>query len=250
MTKNNPTASVSPSKQRLHVVIAHAGIASRRKAEELITAGNVRVNGSPVKKQGMMVNPAKDKIEVDGKLIQTEEKSVVLLLNKPKNTISSSSDEAGRRTVIDIARRWWKTKYPAENFPRLYPVGRLDNESEGLIILTNEGEMANQLTHPSFAVPKTYQVLIQSSPSNTAIQKLQHSMRFKEGIAKLDSHKLLRHEEGNTWIEVTLHQGFNRQIRRMCGRAGLVVLRLIRIKHGEYELGNLKPGEIKQVSVV
>lgn len=232
---------------RLHVAMAHAGIASRRKAEELIEAGNVQVNGKTVKVQGMMVDPAVDTIVVNGKKISASEGNVYFLLHKIRGVVSTVSDPDGKRTVIDLFRKFWKKNKGETPMPRLYPVGRLDEDSEGLIILTNDGDLAYKLTHPKFEVAKTYRVLIKGSPSNTQLKELQQGVRLKEAFAQTDSLEIEKHEEGGTWLQISIHQGMHHQVRRMFAAVGLEVTRLIRIQMGEYKLGDLNPGEAKAI---
>ncbi|PWU23407.1 pseudouridine synthase [Candidatus Cerribacteria bacterium 'Amazon FNV 2010 28 9'] len=235
--------------QRLQTIIAHAGIASRRKAEELIAHGNVQLNGKTVKEMGILADPDVDTIVVNGKKISGSEPLCYFLLNKQRGVVSTVSDPDGKRTVIDIFRKWWKKEHGEEEFPRVYPVGRLDEESEGVILLTNDGELANRLTHPRFEVQKTYHVLVAGSPTNTQLHELTQDMSFKEGIAMADSVKIVKHEEGNTWIAINIHQGMNHQVRRMCARVNLEVLRLIRVKLGSFELGRLQSGQIEEVKL-
>lgn len=234
-------------KQRLHVVIAHAGIASRRKAEELISEGKVKVNGNIVKGQGIQVDPATDKIMVNGKLITAPEKPVYFMLHKPRGYVSTVKDPDGKPTVINIFTQWWRKNKGEEAIPRVYPVGRLDEDSEGLILLTNNGDLANTLTHPRYEVPKTYHVLVVGNPSNTSLSSLRQGVDLKEGIATADDVSILKHEEGNTWLSITIHQGMHHQIRRMCARVGLEVSRLIRVKLGAYELGKLPTKHVLEI---
>jgi 23S rRNA pseudouridine2605 synthase len=235
--------------QRLQVIIAHAGIASRRKAEELITDGKVQINGKTVTELGSQADVDKDTIIVNGKPIPHEQPTYVLL-NKPKNVVSTASDPDGKQTVNDLFTRWWKKNNPDQPAPRVYPVGRLDEESEGLILLTNDGDLAYKLTHPKFEVPKTYHIFIQGSPSNTSLNALKKGIRLKEGVAKADDVSIYKHEAGNTWISITIHQGFNRQIRRMCAHVGLPILVLRRVQLGPYHLGELKTGHLLPTSAV
>lgn len=232
-------------KQRLQVAIAHAGIASRRKAEELIEAGNVQLNGKTVKSQGIQVDPEIDVIVVNGKKISHEEPLVYFVMNKQRGVVSTSSDPDGKRTVIDIFAKYWKKTTGEIKTPRLYPVGRLDEDSEGLILLTNDGELANRMTHPKFEVKKTYEVLIKGNPSNTALTRLKKGVKLKEGFAQIDEANLLRHDQGNTWLTLTIHQGMHHQIRRMLSVVGLEVSRLIRMKMGPISLGDLREGSIR-----
>lgn len=234
-------------KQRLQVAIAHAGITSRRKAEELIEAGNVQLNGKTVKSQGIQVDPDIDVIVVNGKRIGDEESHVYFVMHKQRGVVSTSSDPDGKRTVIDVFRKYWKKANGEVELPRLYPVGRLDEDSEGLILLTNDGDLANRLTHPKFEVKKTYEVLIKGNPSNTALTRLKKGIKLKEGFAEIDEVSLLKHDQGNTWLTMTIHQGMHHQIRRMLSVVGLEVSRLIRVKMGPLSLGDLREGSIKAV---
>jgi 23S rRNA pseudouridine2605 synthase len=234
-------------KQRLQVAIAHAGIASRRKAEELIEAGNVQLNGKTVKSQGIQVDPEIDVIVVNGKKITKEEELVYFIMNKKRGVVSTSSDPDGKKTVIDLFAKYWKKTNGEAKEPRLYPVGRLDEDSEGLILLTNDGELANRLTHPKFEIKKTYEVMIKGSPSNTALTRLKKGIKLKEGFAYIDDVRLLKHDQGNTWLTITIHQGMHHQIRRVLSMVGLEVSRLIRVKMGPLSLGDLKEGSIKAI---
>lgn len=233
-------------KQRLHVIIAHAGIASRRKAEELIAAGNVQVNGKTVKQLGTMAEPT-DVIVVNGKRIGVEEKLVYYLMHKQRGVVSTSSDPDAKRTVIDVFRGYWKKSNTDLEMPRIYPVGRLDEESEGLMLLTNDGDLAYKLTHPKFEIEKTYEVLIKGNPSNTSMAKLQKGVRLKEGVSQIDSAKILRHDQGNTWLSISIHQGMHHQVRRTLARVGLEVSRLVRVSMGPLKLEKLRTGAIREI---
>ena len=233
--------------QRLHVAIAHAGITSRRKAEELISSGNVRVNGKTVKELGTFVDPTKDKIVVNGQAIGGEENLSYFLMYKPRGVVSTVSDPDGKKTVMDVFRKYWKKIHSDEPLPRLYPVGRLDEESEGLLLLTNDGDAAYNLTHPKFEIQKVYHVLIKGAPTNTQLKLLRKGVKLKEGFSTIDSVEVVKHEEGNTWIALTLHQGLHRQVRRTCAQVGLMISKLVRIQMGEITIGNLKSGDIQEI---
>lgn len=236
--------------QRLHVIMAKMGIASRRKAESLILAGKVSVNGKLVKTLGMQFDPAKDQIKVNGELLSKTKTSLrTFMMYKPVSTVSTVSDPDGKRTVLDIFARWFKNEYPDQDPPRVWPVGRLDEASEGLILLTNDGESAYRLTHPKFEVEKIYHILVAGAPTNTQLTSLQKGARLKEGFSQVDQVSIVKHEAGNTWIALTIHQGLHRQVRRTCARVGLEILRLVRVKMGGFELGSLPSGQIQEIIV-
>lgn len=234
--------------QRLQVVISHSGLCSRRKAEELIASGHVAVNGKLITKLGTSIDPLKDKVTVDRKPIPKPESLVYFRMYKPVGIVSTVSDPDGKKTVLSVFSRWYKKAYPSTPIPRVYPVGRLDEESEGLLILTNDGDFSYQLTHPKFEVEKTYQVLVKGTPTNTQLNQLSRGIRFKEGMAMATHVAVVKHDQGNTWIEITIHQGMHHQVRRMCAGVNLEVTRLIRIRMSTYELDNLRPGDIQQIT--
>ncbi len=228
---------MSPSYPKLHVVLAHAGIASRRKAEVLIIEGKIKVNGVIVKNVAARVNPQTDRIEVSGKLISAQEQFVYYLVNKPQGYVSAASD-ATYKTVTSLVPK----------IGRVYPVGRLDIDSEGLVLLTNDGDLAYALTHPKFEIPKTYHVLVKGSPSNTALGMLHSGIPLKDGKTAPAKVSVVKHEGGNTWIAITIHEGRNRQIRRMCAHLNLEVLRLIRQSIGNLFLSDLPIGKYRTLS--
>jgi pseudouridine synthase len=236
-------------KQRLHVAIAHAGVASRRKAEELIALGSVKVNGKIVKEQGTLVDPTKDKIIVNGKPIHSQEAHSYYLMYKPRGVVSTVSDPDHKKTILDVFGKYWRKIHAEEEQPRLYPVGRLDEESEGLILLTDDGDLAYKLTHPKFEIQKIYHVLLKGAPTNTQLNQLRKGVRLKEGVSKPDSVEVIKHEEGNTWVAITLHQGLHRQVRRTCAQVGLMISKLIRVKMGSIELHDLKPGDVRTIDL-
>lgn len=222
---------MSNQTQKLHTYMARLGIASRRKTEELIGKGLVSVNNKPAF-VGQRIDPKKDKIYFKNKLINKNySKQVYILLDKPVGVLSTTSDEKGRLNILDII--------PKQS-ARVYPVGRLDQDSEGLMLLTNDGKLAYKFTHPKFEIPKTYEVLIQGAPSNSVLNRLKRGIRLKEGMTKPAEVAILKHEKGNTWLEVMIKEGKNRQIRRMMGAIGHPVLRLKRIAMGPININMLE----------
>ena len=219
--------------ERLQKILAERGVASRRGAEELIAAGKVKVNGRPAK-LGDKADARKDTILVAGKRLAAAEEPVYLMLHKPRGFVTTLRDERGRRCVADLL-----ADIPA----RVYPVGRLDRESEGLLLLTNDGDFANAMMHPRGHVSKRYRVTLRESLPDAAL------LAFREGML-LDGRKTAPAEietvasaTGRCVAEITLYEGRNRQIRRMCEVLGLEVLRLKRISIGPVKLGMLKPGD-------
>lgn len=220
---------------KLQAFLAQQGIASRRKAESLIEQGVVSVNGQ-LAHIGQRINPATDVINVGGKLITASDTTelVYFLVNKPIGHVSTTSDELGRRTVLNLLPTAITQKY------RLFPVGRLDIESQGLILLTNDGQLTQQLTHPSFNHQKTYHVLVAGTPSTKAIEHLKRGVKLKEGYTKPDSFEILDYQDNNTWLALVLHEGKNHQVRRMMERIGYPVIELIRVAIGKLTLDMLE----------
>ena len=218
--------------ERLQKILSAAGLCSRRTAETWLTAGRVTVNGVPAA-LGDKADAEKDAIAVDGKPLPKAESFRYLMLHKPRGYVTTLSDERGRKIVADLV---------ADAGVRVYPVGRLDRDSEGLLLLTNDGALAQRLTHPSHEISKTYQVTVQGDTDGAA-ERLA-AMRSLEGepIAPVRV-RVLRQEEGRALLELTLRQGKNRQIRRMCRQVGLNVLRLQRVREHTLSLGHLKPGK-------
>jgi len=227
--------------ERLQKVLANAGIASRRKCEELITAGKVMVNGEVVTELGVKADPTVDVITVSGKPIK-KEKKIYIMFNKPKGVITSVSDPQGRSVVTD---------YLKEIKERLYPVGRLDYDSEGLLLLTNDGDLAHKLTHPSHHVPKTYHATVERVPHGNALEKLQSGIKLEDGMtapAEVEYHDI--DPEGKfATIAITIHEGRNRQVRRMFDAIHHPVTRLKRISFAGLFLNNLQRGKHRNLSV-
>ncbi len=227
-----------PKTKRLHVVIAEAGIASRRAAETLIQDGYVKVNGVRVTTLGIKVDPTKDKIEVDGKVLKSSgtSKKQYYLFYKPLGVTTTMSDPHAYETIADFLR----------DVPeRLYPVGRLDQNSTGLLLLTNDGELAHRLTHPSFGVKKQYHVVLDQNLTRGQIAKLKVGVSLEEGrTAGCDIEQLASKE-----FLFILHEGKKRQIRRMAEQVGAAVVSLHREAYGPLTLGNLRPGEKRSLTL-
>jgi 23S rRNA pseudouridine2605 synthase len=224
---------------RLQKIIAQAGIASRRKAEELITAGAVTLNGKVVKELGTKADPQKDHIKVGGRLIRFIHPPTYLLFHKPKGVVTTLSDPQGRPTVSDFLRGVKA---------RVYPVGRLDYDSEGLLLLTNDGELAHALMHPRYEMPKTYEVKVKGVLTDEEIGQLTEGVPLPGGRLSAFRVEKMRKTEANSWLRVTLQEGKKRQIRRMMEKVGHPVLKLIRIRLATLELGDLAPGRYRHLT--
>ncbi len=208
--------------ERLQKIISTAGVASRRKAETLIREGRVTVNGQIVTELGSKADPARDHIKVDGKLIRSQQRRTYILLNKPRNVISTVADPQGRTKVTDLIK----------SNQRIYPVGRLDYESEGVILLTNDGEFARVVSSAGTHLPKVYLVKVRSTPDATVLERLRAGVKLEDGTF-LTAQKIVPVKiANNSWYEVTLTQGKNRQIRRMFERVGHPILKLYRKRIG------------------
>jgi 23S rRNA pseudouridine2605 synthase len=224
--------------KRIQKILSEMGITSRRNAEEMINEGRITVNGK-IATLGMKADPAKDHIKVDRKLLVKPEPKVYLLLNKPKSVVTSLYDPEGRATVKDFLK---KIKY------RVYPVGRLDYDSEGLLLMTNDGDFANAILHPSKKIPKTYLVKVKGVIEEAKIDKLRTGVKLIDGLTAPAKVKKISTTENNSWIEMTMHEGRKRQIRRMLEAIGHTVIKLKRIKINGIVLGNLKPGEYRYLT--
>lgn len=225
--------------ERLQKFMAEAGVASRRACEELIRQGRVTVNGETAS-LGRSVEPEQDRVELDGKPVQREQRRTVILLYKPRGVVSTSSDPEGRRTVQDYFR---------EIPERLYNVGRLDLNSEGLLLMTNDGALANRLTHPRYGVDKTYYAVCDGRLTASEAAKLTNGIELEDGMtapARVDAVRTT--QRGDTSFLITIHEGRNRQIRRMLEAVGHRTLRLKRERFGPLSLGTLAPGEWRKLS--
>lgn len=222
---------------RIHKYLAHSGIASRRHAEEMVAEGKVKINGH-LAKIGDVVDSEHDKIEVGGKTANLETQEIYYLVHKPRGVVSAVSDPDGRRTVTSLV--------PGGS--RLYPVGRLDYDSEGLMLLTNDGELAFRLTHPKFEVNKTYRVLVKGVMNDKSVGYLEQGVTVDGVKTALAEVNIVEAQEHNTWIDITIHEGRNRQIRKMCEAVGYPVMRLIRTQFGPWELGDLPSGQYRALT--
>lgn len=225
--------------KRLQKIISESGIASRRKAEELIREGRVTVDGQIITKMGYLADARKNKIRVDGKLIPYDQKKIYILLYKPKNYITSREDPQERPTVIDLLK-----KIPA----RVFPVGRLDFDAEGLLLLTNDGDFAQRLLHPRFSIPRTYLVKVKGFPDISTIKKLRFGVHLSDGITLPAKVVLLKKTDKNSWIRITVTEGRNNLIKRMLTTVGHPVLKIKRIAFGPFSLEKLKPGDYLTIS--
>jgi len=227
--------------ERLQKIIAHSGHASRRKAEQLIKEGRVKINGKVVTELGIKCDPKKDYIRVDGKLIKTKQSFIYIMLHKPPNVVSTTSDPQGRPTVLDYVRTIRG---------RLYPVGRLDFASEGLMLLTNDGTYANHILHPSKKVLKYYEAKIKGEVPKKMIEKIAKGIKLEDGYFKPDRIRLLKKTSKNTWVEVAICEGKKHIVRRFFAARGMQVTKLKRIGIGTLKLGTLPKGKIKKLSAL
>ena len=231
---------------RLNKAIAASGLCSRRKADELIAQGRVSVNGSPVREMGRQIDPHTDRISVNGRQLRPDLAArsghVYILLHKPVRVVSTASDPQARTTVLDLLP-------PSLRQYRPVPAGRLDYFSEGLLLLTTDGELVHRLTHPKWHVPKLYNVLVRGQVTEAKLQCIQQGMNLAEGehLAPVQV-TAARAAKDTTWLSMRLIQGVNRQIRRMCRDLDLTILKLIRIREGPIALGDLPAGRIRELS--
>ncbi|WP_459931952.1 pseudouridine synthase [Fundidesulfovibrio butyratiphilus] len=238
-TTPSPARPTRPGVVRLNKALAQAGVCSRRAADELIRNGRVTVNGRPPEGMGQNVDPVRDDIRLDGAPIRTPGTAApaYFLLHKPVEVVSTASDPDGRRTVLDLVR-------PYAGGARLFPVGRLDYFSEGLLLLTSDGELANRMTHPRWHMAKVYRLTVRGPVPEQALATMRAGMTLSEGetLAPVTARVIGHSPRGDSVIELELRQGVNRQIRRMCRDLHLTVLRLVRVAQGPLVLGDLPPG--------
>lgn len=225
-------------KLRLQKIIAQAGIASRRKAEELIKSGRVSVNGTIVRQLGFQAGEG-DVIAVDGREIKESEKKVYIMLHKPPGYVSTVRDQFSRKTVLDLVKGVRQ---------RIYPVGRLDYETSGLLLLTNDGELTHKLTHPGYETKKVYEAELEGVPSRRDIDKFEKGLDIGGYITAPSKMLVKSRRTDSATVEITIHEGKNRQVRRMCEIIGHPVKKLKRISEGEISLGNLKEGQWRYLS--
>jgi len=241
MTPNPRRDIHTPGGERLQKVLAAAGLGSRRACEELIARGRVSVDGQAVRELGTRVDPARQRVEVDGEPVNVVPDHVTLALNKPAGVLSTMADPEGRATVAD---------YVAGRTERLFHVGRLDVETEGLLLLTNDGALANGLSHPSHEVPKTYVATVEGRVPQGLGKRLRAGIELEDGLAAVDSFRVLDATPAQTLVEIVLHSGRNRIVRRLLEAAGFPVARLVRTRIGPIALGDLKSGRTRVLSPV
>ena len=231
------------SGQRLQKVLANAGVASRRVAENMIVEGRVRVNGRVVTELGSRVDPENDLVDVDGTAVQLDQSKRYVMLNKPTGVVSSMKDDRGRPDLRRYTEEWDE---------RLYNVGRLDADTSGLLVLTNDGELAHVLAHPSFGVTKVYIAKVEGTVTAQTIQRLVRGVELEDGPIAADKARLLSTsaEGGGSLVELTLHSGRNRIVRRMMAEVGHPVVELVRRQFGPLHLGTLPAGRTRELTKV
>jgi 23S rRNA pseudouridine2605 synthase len=229
---------VTDTEIRLQKVLAAAGIGSRRSCEILIDQGRVSINGEPVREQGRRVDPEVDIIHVDGERLQTKAEIVVYALNKPKGVLTTMVDDQGRPCVGDFV---------TELEQRVFHVGRLDADTEGLLLLTNDGELANRLIHPSFGVDKTYIATVKEL-TNKALAELTSGVQLDDGTAQATKARIMDRTKNSVMVELVIHEGRNRIVRRMFDAVGSPVTALVRTKIGPVSLGQQRPGVLRVIS--
>src|SRR5690606_13808586 len=227
--------------ERLQKVLAAAGIGSRRRCEELIAAGRVQVNGQVVTRLGTRVDPLRDDIRVDGRPVRPlrPDRFRYVMMHKPVGVVTTLRDPQGRPTVADLLPK---------GFPRLLPVGRLDRDSSGLLLFTNDGELAAALLHPRYEIPKTYRVTVQGHPSPRALAALRRGVLLEDGPTAPAQVKVLSRDRDTSVLEMVIHEGRKRQVRRMCAAVGHPVVALRRVAFGPLTLGGLPPGAVRELS--
>jgi 23S rRNA pseudouridine2605 synthase len=224
-----------PATMRLNKFLAHAGVCSRRAADRWIAEGRISVNGRVVLELGEKIDPARDRVQANGRPVRAEaERPLYILLHKPAGRVVSVKDPFGRPTVMDLLKH-----LPA----RVYPVGRLDLETEGVLLLTNDGELALRLTHPRYGVTKIYEVRVEGEPGEEALDKVRRGV-FLEGLRSAPARVLVLHRgRGDTTLKVEIHEGRKREIRKLFEAVGFPVVRLVRREFAGLTLDGLKPGE-------
>lgn len=226
-----------PEGERLQKVLAHAGVGSRRSVEDLIRSGRVRVDGR-VATLGQRVDPLTAKVEVDGSMVPLAPDLVYYLLNKPVGVVTSADDERGRADVLDIV----------DLDVRVWPAGRLDMDSEGALVLTNDGELTLRLTHPRFGVAKTYLAEVKGTPARAALRRLERGVELDDGLARARAAKLVARRDRTSLVELVMTEGRKREVRRMLAAVGHDVVALARTAVGPVTLGRLKPGTFRKLS--
>lgn len=261
--KKGGRAGQAATSERLQKIIAQAGIASRRAAEEMIATGRVRVNGKVVTEMGVQANPSEDKIEVDGRPLpapkpgDVAQEHVYIALNKPGSVVSTARDTHGRRTVIDLVQG---TDVAEEASPdgkastakvtaRVYPLGRLDFDSTGLLLLTNDGELTFRLTHPRYGIEKEYRVLVRGRPGELAQRAMREGIEIEGERTAPARVEEVGKKGSDTWLRITIHEGRKRQVRLMTSAVGHPVIELQRVRFGPITLGSLEAGKWRVLAV-
>lgn len=224
---------------RLAKYLAQAGVASRRKAEEMIEQKRVKVNGVTVENQGVKIDPERDIVEVDGQKIEKCKDKIYILLNKPAGYISSVYDPQGRPTVVELIK--------GEN-ARIYPVGRLDFDTEGLLLLTNDGDFTNLMLHPRYEITKTYEAWIKGSITEEALERLRKGVLLEDGLTSPAQVRVIKKEREKTLLEIKIHEGRKRQVKRMCKEVGYPVIKLRRTAFAFLDLKGLAVGEYRYLT--
>lgn len=222
---------------RLQKFLARAGVASRRASEQLIVQGRVAVNGSVVTELGTKVNPDTDIVTVDGDTVTLSKDQCVLMLHKPAGYLTAMKEDRGRRCVAQLV--------PTQQYPGLFPVGRLDFDTTGLLLFTTDGELGNALLHPSFHVDKEYRAWVEGRPNKSALIALRNGVKLQDGMTAPAQVSLVKQDANRTLLSITIHEGRKRQVKRMCAAVGHPVVTLHRSKFGPLELGNLPVGKYR-----
>lgn len=222
------------SEVRLQKFLAECGVGSRRKMEQFITEGRVRVNGQVVTELGRKINPDTDRVEVNRRPVHAAPKGI-MLLNKPRGVVSTLSDPEGRRSVADFLTKHYRS---------YFPVGRLDWDSTGLMVLTNDGEVAERLMHPRYGFERVYHARVEGAVAVEVLSKLERGIRLSDGFVKAQG-TILKNDDSSTWVEVRIHEGRNRVVRRLFEKLGHPVMKLKRIVYGPFKLGRLQVGQVR-----
>ena len=222
------------SEVRLQKFLAECGVGSRRKMEQFIKEGRVRINGQVVTELGRKINPDTDRVEVNRRPVHAAPKGI-MLLNKPRGVVSTLSDPEGRRTVGDFLTK---------HYSSYFPVGRLDWDSTGLMVLTNDGEVAERLMHPRYGFERVYHARVEGAVPVEVLSKLERGLRLSDGFVKAQG-TILKNDESSTWVEVRIHEGRNRVVRRLFDKLGHPVMKLKRILYGPFKLGRLQVGQVR-----
>ena len=227
------------SEERLQKILSGAGVASRRAAEQLIVEGHITVNGKTVRELGTKVDPERAVIRVDGKKIPLNVEKIYIMLNKPRRTLSAVSDDRGRQTVIDLIDDVDK---------KIFPIGRLDYNTEGLLLLTNDGALTNGLLHPRFEINKTYRALIKGRVNEERLDRLRIGIKLEDGMTAPALVNVLSVDDDQSLVEITIHEGRNRQVRRMFSAIGYNIKRLRRVAFAGLSIGDLKLGAHRRLN--